>query len=228
MFSCDALPPGPDPLLHRGGVPVLTAVTHQRLDLAVELVGDVDHVLPFGPERNPDLVDRPVVQVDDRAPGECERVAGVRIDGGHRRLAGRDVIRVRAVRRVQVPHRQLGDDHLRAHLSDDHADVVTKVQVGDHRAVHVPQEPQVGDPHLRGGLGLFPPPDACHLVTRDRVIEPSSLTVGDEAVHDLHTGIGEVGNGSRRAEVDVVGMGHHSEDPLDLVRLQHRISLPVR
>ena len=58
------------------------------------------------------------------------------------------------------------------------------------------------------------------------MIEPSGLTIGDQAVDDLDTGIGEVGDGARRSEVDIVGMGHHCEGPFDLVWLQHRVSLP--
>ena len=39
-------------------------------------------------------------------------------------IAGGDVVRVRAIRRVEIAHRVVRDDHLRAHLADDPADVV--------------------------------------------------------------------------------------------------------
>ena len=43
------------------------------------------------------------------------------------------------------------------------------------------------------------------------------VAVGDDAVDDLDAGVGPRRDRTRDAEVDVVGMGHHDEDPFDSV-----------
>ena len=91
-------------------------------------------------------------------------------------------------------------------------------------AVHEPEEPEVGDPDLGGGLGLLFPPDRRHFPARNRVVEPAGLAIGDETVGDLDAGIGELGHGSRGTEVDVIGVGGDNEDSFDLGELQHRPS----
>src|SRR4029077_4324953 len=80
------------PLLTRLGD--LALVLLQRLDLEVERGRDVDQVIARGPVRNPYFFDdvRLVALLEEAS--ESTRVARVGIDGGHRRLADREVIRV--------------------------------------------------------------------------------------------------------------------------------------
>ena len=96
---------------------------------------------------------------------------------------------MRPVSRVKVAHRQLSDHDLRANLADHDADVVSKIQVRNDRAVHVPEKAKVGYTDLRCGIGLFTTTDMRHCVTFDRAVEPTGLTIGHEAVDDLDSGV---------------------------------------
>jgi len=221
VLDGDALPPFSNPLLGAFGVGQLGAVAHERVDLPFDVGGDVDGGVLTGSEHQPHLVDRPVLELSARLPLERKRIPGSWVHGTHRGLGGCGVIGMRTVGRLEIPDRVLGDDHLRPDLTDHLRDVVAKLQVGDDLAIHVTEEHEVGHSDLGCRLGLFLTPDRRHLITGHRVVEPSGLTVGDQAVGDLHPGIGEVGDRSGRAEVDVVGVGHDHQGTLDLGGRKH-------
>jgi methyl-branched lipid omega-hydroxylase len=219
---------GTDALHHGVGVDVLAHVATQCPELALELSGDVDDgeilIAAHRTGLDPHLLNLPVLELGARQAGERKRVAGVGIHRTHRRLAGRGVVGMRAVGRGQVAQRRLGDDHLGTDLADDQADVVAQLHRDLDGSVHEPEEPKIGDADLGRRLGLLLTTDRCHLATRDRVVEPTGLAIGHEAVRHHDTRIGQGRNGARRSEVDVVGMRGDDQDSLDLGELQHSTS----
>jgi hypothetical protein len=89
----------------------------------------------------------------------------------------------------------------------------------------VTEEHQVVHSHHRCRRGLLLAAHRCHLGARDRTIAAAGITIGDQAVRDVHTQRGERGHGAGRAEVDVVGVRHHHQQSIDLGGLQHATSL---
>jgi len=68
-------------------------------------------------------------------------------------------------------------------------------------------------------LGLA---DARDLRTRDVVLEAAGVAVRHDRVAHLDTGVHEGAHGAGRPEVDVVGMGHDGEHPLDPAAVEVR------
>jgi hypothetical protein len=118
---------------------------------------------------------------------------------------------------LQVPLGRLGHHPLGPDLADDAAYVTPQFAVRHDHAVGVPEEPHVADAHDRGGGALLVLAQRRHLGPGHRAVRASGLAGRGDAVRDLETGRGERGNGPRRAEVDVVGMGGDDEDATDPV-----------
>ncbi len=135
-------------------------------DLALDLAGDVDHFDLLtgraGAEHDPDLVDRPRLEPRGEQLRVGERVAGVGVDRGPRRLSGGHVVGMAAVDRRDVDGGRLGDHHLRAHLADHARHRVAELEVEHDLAVDVTEEHEVGDPDFRSRLGLLLTPDRGH------------------------------------------------------------------
>jgi len=144
-----------------------------------------------------------------------ERVAGVGVDRAQGRLARRPVVRVARPDPLPVDFRGLHEHPLRLHLPDDPGDVASEVEARAHPAVRVAQEHDVLDPELLGGGALLVLPDAADLLARDRRVEAARVAVGDDAVGHRDALGGPGRDRARRPEVDVVGVRHDHEGPLD-------------
>jgi len=97
--------------------------------------------------------------------------------------------------------------------------------VGDDEAtVGVAEEDQVGDADRVGGRSLFGLTDGRDRRAVDRVIEPPGVAVGEQAIGDVQSGLGERGYGSCGGEVDVVRMRDDDENPLDVAERNVRRS----
>ena len=118
---------------------------------------------------------------------------------------------------------RLRDHQLRADLADDPGDGQAQVEVGHDAAVGHAQPHQVGDADVlrRGGLLLLP--QRGHVGAADRAVAATGIAAGDQAVGDLHAGVGQRRHGAGGAEVDVVGVGHDHQGSFDLVRSPHRL-----
>ncbi len=67
---------------------------------------------------------------------------------------------------------------------------------------------------LRGGR-LFSLANGAALFTSVRGVVAARVTGGDETVRHVNAVIGQVRNGSRGTEIDVVGVGNHYKRPLE-------------
>ena len=74
-------------------------------------------------------------------------------------------------------------------------------------------------------LRLLLAADRGHLRPRDRVVESTRLSVGDEAVGDQRASVGKCRDGARGTEVDIVGVSGDDERSLDLVHWEHTASV---
>jgi hypothetical protein len=98
---------------------------------------------------------------------------------------------------------------------------VPQVEAERHLAVHPAEEDQLGHTNLGRRLRLLLAANARHRGALDRLVEPARLAVGDEAVRDLRSRVGEFGDQPGGREVDIVRMGHDCEGALDLVESEH-------
>ena len=129
--------PAPDALVEPVGVGDLADVAPQRLELALERVGDVDERRRCRrPSARYISADRPRLEALVEQLGVGERVPGVGVHRGHGRLAGGEVVGMAGVDALEVALGRLADDPLRSHPADHAADVAPQVEVdarGDRR-----------------------------------------------------------------------------------------------
>ena len=104
----------PDALVEPVEVGHLARVAAQRVDLALEGVGDVDEHVGGAAVGEVHLGHRPRLEALLEQLGVGERVAGVGVDRGHRRLARREVVGMAGVDALEVALGRLADDTLRA------------------------------------------------------------------------------------------------------------------
>ena len=100
----------------------------QRVELALERVGDVDEDVGRVRGGEVDLADRPGLEALLEQLGVGERVAGVRVHRGHGRLARGEVVGMAGVDALEVALRRRADDPLRTHPADHAADVAPQVE----------------------------------------------------------------------------------------------------
>ena len=129
---------------------------------------------------------------------------------------------------LEVAVGRLAHDAVGPHLPDDARDVATEIERHFEATVRVAEERQVGDADLVRRSRLLSPSDAGDLGARDRRIEAAGVAVGDDAVRHLDAGLGPHRDRPGTPEVDVVGVRHHAQDPLDLGIVEHRVTIPSR
>ena len=107
-----------------------------------------------------------------------------------------------------------GDDALGPHLADDARQVAAQVERRLDATVGVAEEHEVGDADVLGRRGLLVSAQLRHLGASDVLVEPARVAVGDDAVGDVDAGVGPRRHAPGDAEVDVVGVRGHDQDPL--------------
>ena len=75
---------------------------------------------------------------------------------------------------------------------------------------------------------LLGPAQRGHLLPREVLVESAGVAVGHDAVDDLDPGLRPACDRSRRAEVNVVGMGGDGKDPGNLGVIEHARHLSLR
>ena len=130
----------------------LALVRHQRLDLAVDRVGDVDVVRDAGRARRPS---RPASTVHGSKPSSASSrmrptVARVGIDRGDRRLARREVVGMARVDAVPVAIGRLRQHPVGRTCADHAGDVAAQLERRLDAAVGVAEEVQVVHADDRG------------------------------------------------------------------------------
>ena len=197
----------------------LAGVLAQRGQFAVEGVGDVDpsvRATGGAGSHYPDVVDGPGLKAfvgEELDVGE--RVARVGVDGGERGLAGGPVVGVGGGDPFPVDLGALHHEALRADLADHPADIATEIVAGHQLPVGVAEEENVLDPDLLRGRALFGLSDAPDLGPGDCGIEAASVTIGADAVAHLDARGCPGGDCAGPPEVDVIGVRHDDERPLD-------------
>ena len=196
-------------------------MARQRVELAVDRVGDVDERRrrrspSSGTSRRPSTAR----SLRRAAPGGrtgCARRGTPRPAWRHRPPGDRGGWRRCAAKLRSGDWR---DDALRAHPADDAADVAAQVEGRLEAAVGMTEEGDVGDAdHLRRRplLGLA---DLDHRGARHGAVEATRLAAGADAVGDLDPRVGPAGDDACGSEVDVVGVRGDDQDPFDSRRLQ--------
>ncbi len=188
-------------------------MAQQRLDLGVDVVGDVDVVVQLRTGHHPHFghcVRLETFALQQR--GEGELVAGIGIHRSEGGLARRQMVGVTCVDAVEVSDRRLAEHEVGFDLTNDSAQGLSQVEVGHDPAIGVAEEVELVDTEdLRGGR-LLTATDFGHVGAADRVVEPTGVTVGDETVDDLVAGGDEACRRARGPEVEVVGVGGNGED----------------
>ncbi len=107
-------------------------------------------------------------------------------------------------------------------LTNDAADRFSEREVGNEATVGITEEMYFGDAdHLRRS-DLFGPAYLGHLGAADRVVEATGIAVGQQTIDHLVAGGDEACGGTRRSEVEVVGMGGNGKDTSS-----HFLKLPI-
>ena len=200
----------------------LAVVGLESGELAVEMLGGVDEVVRSRGAEDPHLRHCPVGEsfILEQARVR-EWIACIGVDREDRGLAGGEVVGVRAVDTVPVAIGGLDEHSLRTHLADDPADVATQFMGDGEFAIGVPEEANVMDAEDLAGRALLGSADSGDLRARNVVVGAARIAIGDDAVRDGDAGGCCCGDCSAGAEVNVVGVGRHDEDPLDLGIVQH-------
>jgi hypothetical protein len=126
------------------------------------------------------------------------------------------VVRVRGADALPVDLRALHEQPLRPDLADDPADVAAELEARHQLAVRVAQEAHVGDADLLRRGALLVLPDAGDVLARDGRVEAARVAVRAEQVRHLDALVDPGRDRRRRAEVDVVRVGHDGQCSLNV------------
>ena len=195
----------------------LASVLAQRLDLAVEGRRDVDEEVALGPERDPHLFDLVGLKALLQQRAERTRVARVRVDGGHRGLAHREVVGMRAAHRgIEHPARDVGDHELGLVFADHADDVAAQLEVRCQVPILVAEELDPLDAQHPGRGPLLAHPDRDQLGVFLLGVLPALPAVGDDDVSHLGSAVREAGDRTPGPEVRVVGVRRNHQHTLEL------------
>jgi hypothetical protein len=211
---------------------MLARVAAQGLELAVERVGDVDEHVGGARGGEVHLAGRPGLEPLVEQLRVRERVAGVGVDRRHRGLTGSEVVGMARVDALEVALRRLREHALRTHPPDLSADVAAQVEARLEPAVGVAQERDVGDADHLGRRPLLRLADLDHRGARHGEVEAAGFAAGADAVRHLDARVGPARDGSRAAEVDVIGVRGDDQDAFHtfvaaFIALGHHPNLPV-
>ena len=106
-------------------------MAQQRLELALDVLGDVDDIGDGRVGRQPHLADGPRLVAFLQQFRKREGVARIGVDGAERGFAGSQVVGVAGEDAIEGAVGRLAQHHLRPHLADDPADVAAQRPVGD-------------------------------------------------------------------------------------------------
>ncbi len=167
-------------------VVVLAGVAAQRLELALDRVGDVDDGVALRHRHEVHLVHR--VRLEPLLLEQLhvgEGIARIGVHRAQRRLSRGEVVRMAREDALVIALRRLRHHPLRAALADHPGDVATQLDGRLHLAVGVAEKDDVGHAHDGGGGGLLAATQLRDLCPGHAPVRAARVPVGDDAVADL-------------------------------------------
>lgn len=188
-------------------------MAEECLDLFVDDVGCVNELLRVWTGHDP-CFGNGVWRKSSLAQefGECKLVARIGIDRAQRCLAGREVVGMTRIDAVVATFSRLGEHAIGLLHANDCTDFSTQREISNDGTIGKAEEVEFVHPeHICSGC-LFTSTNSGHLVSRDCVVTPASLSVGDEAVHDFVAFADPARDRAACTEVHIVGMSRDHQD----------------
>ena len=208
-----ALPQPLEPLLARARSD-LARVAAQRIDFLAELRANIDEIVGFVRAGQQHRVHLVRLQPGGFVLREIVRVAREREDGVQSHEAdGAMVAVVEAA--ITVP----GDQDMRPDLADGAHQKLAQLRPVLHEAVRHAQKNAAVDTKLARGSLLLCFPQGGEVMRRQGLVLRALVAAGDEAKNDLPAVLGQRRGRAAAGELDVIGVGHHDQDPLGVHRV---------